>query len=246
MIDDFCKEYNIKYFLVGGSLLGAVRHQGIIPWDDDVDIAMIREEYERFIELFKSNAPEGYELYDISRSDYYLPFLKIAKKSTSIYGESKDKNGNIIDINIDVFPYDGCPGSREDAQQYFSKRRQLFAVIPWRYYIPFHKFHRVKTNLRILMCTLRYPLKKKFIKASEDLKLLKCMKSSYSACIVWGKYGIGEVQPSKVFLSTVPIRFGTREIPAPIGYHDYLTGLYGDYMVLPPESARVPQHTFTL
>lgn len=250
MVDDFCKAHNIPYFLVGGSLLGAVRHQGFIPWDDDVDIAMTRENYNRFIHLFHAEGVDGYKLFDYEHDDGYLfPFAKMTRVDTW----TEDRH--VHRINIDIFVYDGCGETLSDAQHYFAKYRkkvQKFALC-FLSNVPFGKIYDCwKSKLVyflteffhdvLVFCPMRlFPgLKKKYLRrVTSRCSRLGVSNTEYSACIVWGIYGDGEVQPSSFFLNLDKMHFGTRELPVPSGWHAYLSGIYGDYETLPsPEKRR--------
>lgn len=248
MVDDFCKKHNIDYFLVGGTLLGAVRHQGIIPWDDDADIAMTRENFERFLELFHAEGVEGYELFDYKHKEGFLyPFAKMTRTDTWTSTRTTHR------INIDIFSYDGCGDDLASAQDYFLKNRNNVS----RLLGPFFFRHDFKNyNWKGILVYLlwffpreifkHYPL---WILQHDRTAYLSKMYSQYAgnksikdtkycANIVWGLYGKGEVQLSSSFLILDKMLFGTRELPVPSGWHDYLTGLYGDYMTLPPEEKR--------
>lgn len=243
MLDDFCTVHHIRYFLVGGSLLGAVRHQGIIPWDDDIDVGMERSEYDRFVRLFQQNRPEGYSLLTIDNTEgYTLPFAKVALEGTLQREESKNVPSAGIPINIDVFPQDGCPGeTKEEAVAFFEQKRTLIqGLIWWRYNEPIllHPSYW-RRSLRVVRYRLRYPSLASVKRVFETARQFAVRDCRFYACHVNGIYGKGEVQPSSSISGELPrISFGARDIPVPAQWHDYLTGLYGDYMALPPAEKR--------
>lgn len=243
MLDDFCTVHHIRYFLVGGSLLGAVRHQGIIPWDDDIDVGMERSEYDRFVRLFQQNRPEGYSLLTIDNTEgYTLPFAKVALEGTLQREVSKNVPSAGIPINIDVFPQDGCPGeTKEEAVAFFEQKRTLIqGLIWWRYNEPILLLpSHWRRSLRVVRYRLRYPSLASVKRVFETARQYAVRDCRFYACHVNGIYGKGEVQPSLSISGELPrISFGARDIPVPAQWHDYLTGLYGDYMALPPAEKR--------
>lgn len=107
IIDDLCEKNNIKYYMTGGTLLGAIRHNGFIPWDDDFDIAMPREDFDKFINLCKTKLPEGYSLLWIStKKDYWRLFAKISNDRTQFIESIGENEKTDSGIFVDIFPLD--------------------------------------------------------------------------------------------------------------------------------------------
>lgn len=244
MIDDFCKKHNIKYMLYGGSLLGAIRHDGIIPWDDDADLAMVREDYDRFITLFQEERPIGYQLLSIETTPgYRIPLIKVTKNNTFF-----EHNG-ICDMDmgiwVDILPIDGCPGMIDDAQKYFinlhkqideyvlfdtrSLKGKILAEIREKGTIPLQQKERRRVFMQLL----------------NQVKSNSVSECKYAACIVNGLYGKGEVQERDFYNNLETHRFGTKDIPIPKDWDKYLTDIYGDYMKLPPEEKRKHHSKYT-
>lgn len=243
MLDDFCTAHQIRYFLVGGSTLGAIRHRGIIPWDDDIDVGMERGEYERFLTLFQQNLPEGYCLLTIDNTPgYTLPFAKVARLGTLQHEVSKNVPSSGIPINIDILPQDGCPGdTKEEAVVFFNqKRTQIQGLIWWRYNEPLSlKPNLWRNSLRVLRYRLRYLSLSSVRRVYDEAKQYAVKDCKFYACLANGIYGRGEVQLSTSISDELPrFLFGEREIPIPSQWHQYLTDLYGDYMTPPPAEER--------
>lgn len=242
MFDDFCRDHGLRYFLVGGSLLGAVRHNAIIPWDDDIDVGMERSEYERFIELFKEKTPEGYCLLCMDTDpNYIIPFAKIGKCGTLQNQDCKNMPKS-IPINIDILPEDGCAGNTiEEADEYFRKIRTLIhGLVWWGFNEPLSlKPSKWRRSFRAIRYKLHYFSKEKVKKVYSEAKRYQVRDSKYFACLAWGLYPKGEVQLSSSILGELPLmRFGTRDIPVPGCWHEYLSGIYGNYMTPPPPEKR--------
>ena len=113
VLDTFCRKHNIKYSLYAGTLLGAVRHQGFIPWDDDLDVCMSREEYDRFIALWEEEQPEGYILQNKENTPaYWQSFSKIRKDHTTFLQEEREAGKFHTGVFLDIFPLDRMPNGK--------------------------------------------------------------------------------------------------------------------------------------
>lgn len=122
VIRDFCTKHDITWFIDGGTLLGALRHGGFIPWDDDIDIGMLRQDYDRFVALAKGGLPEGYSYHDSSNTPGYAAFFgKVWKDGTVFLTEESSEAGCPQGIFVDVFPYDPIAADKR-------RRRQQVAI----------------------------------------------------------------------------------------------------------------------
>lgn len=256
VIDDFCKEYNVKYFLVGGTLLGAIRHHDIIPWDDDADIGMIRPEFDRFVQLFSKNTPKGYKIYSYPHTKgFFYPFAKICKDNT-LSEEPYNFVPRNMGVSVDLLPWDGCPGDILESQVFFEKYgggdrvmnflQDRFSSIKnvsgvrnkWHYikrqFVNCKKHKGFSEKITYLFRKIDKKRINKdlqsFITTASQYNIMDC---KYSSCVIWGLYGKGEVQLTESFIKLESAQFGERRLPVPSGWHDYLSGIYGDYMTPP-------------
>lgn len=243
-IHDFCITNNIEYCLAGGTLLGAVRHSGFIPWDDDIDIFMPRESYEVFIKRYQGNTGQ-YKVIDVSNTrGYPYAFAKVICSDTCIdeYRFKPYAGG----VYIDVFPLDRV-GS--DMNSIIRLNRKIHILRKWliikmarlSYYYGIKKIALIFGKIVTLLIPGKYIINKIDTLAQS----LATNDSKYCACMTMLTYGIREVFECKWFESYVNLPFETAECLAPISYKEVLTGMYKDYMKLPPEEKRITHHSFT-
>ena len=237
---DYCDEKGLKYYLIYGTLLGAVRHKDFIPWDDDIDVCMPREDYLHFIELQKQN--KTFDYCCVSNNTSSQPFIKIMDLSTKIDQDTLDDT-EVSHLWVDVFPLDYMP---DDEKEYMKAYR----------YVRFLRFLMVYSVARIGAGTnlLRKIIKIPMIiicKAIGRYRLARridnyCMnlspKSNHVNSLCWGARGIEAYSNISIFADRVRMIFEGEEFWAPVGWHEYLSSIYGDYMKLPPESQRVGHH----
>ena len=241
-IVDYCDEEGLIYFLGYGTLLGAVRHQGYIPWDDDIDILMPRSDYEKLIKNFRS---EDYQIYtnEINNA-YYYSFAK-ASYNKSVLKENMDNSFEELGINIDIFPLDGCPKSQEECRNKFNtieqKRKLLYAYVApsnrnrkWyrELYVRFGKFILSFINFSKMIKTMNE------IAAEYDY-----YKADKVGNLVFNS-GYYEIMDKEIFKNRINLKFEGKNYYVPGDYDKYLTTIYGDYMKLPPVEERVTHHDF--
>jgi len=241
-----CEKYNIKYSIIAGTLLGAIRHKGFIPWDDDLDIGMLRSEYQKFIEISKKELSNKYFLQTWQTDPgFALPIAKIRKNGTKFVEQGSSASDLHCGIYIDIFPFDNVP------------HKKIFQVM-----------QNVMTYIfkRIILVRLKYKLwqdneiLKKFtyyfinfiskLFSVNQIKefLFKIMtlynkKETEKVVAFGGAYGYKKESINREWLiEQNDIQFENGRLSAPINFSDYLTYFYGDYMTPPPENKRYNRH----
>lgn len=240
-----CEKYNIKYFLIGGTLLGAIRHSGFIPWDDDLDIGMLREDYNKFLKVCKKELNKKYFLETFNENyEYGFIFSKL-KINNTVFLESVCKNNNNHKgIFIDIFPFDNMPINKK-YQSKQRKRVRLYRnllIIKCRYnhWDDNDKFMKIIKRLIYYIITpfSKEYLYKKIIKNETMFNNALC--ENYIN--LEGAYRYKEYLPIKCLDNLSHITFEGYEFSIPSNPQVYLENLYGDYMKLPPENKRYNRH----
>lgn len=241
---EFFDKHNLRYYMVGGTLLGAVRHQGFIPWDDDVDLGMPRPDYERFLDLVKTE-PIAPELKVLSGRDKTLsmPHCEVINTDTRVEKETAEYIREDCLVNhlfIDIMPQDGWPSDDEAARKLDKKMTR------YRYLIQNGRA-RLGKGTTLVRALMKAPLilymrivgVNRIIDKMEAIaKQYDYDKSDYVGAITMGIYGPGERCLRSEVAQTEHISFEGRSICAPGGKEKYLSQIFGDYMQLPPENQR--------
>lgn len=238
-IHNFCVDNNIRYFLSYGTLIGAIRHKGFIPWDDDIDILLPRPDYDNFVEKFPEYAKKNnlYLANDKTKPALLRPFSKVCDSRTIQY-EPKYKDPEPRGVFVDVWPLDGLPNNVIKRFFYskimYFKYVHLMASLTNIDYIP--KKNRMKRLLiRLFSKADYYKLIEKYKNYSTkyDYDKSKYIVSSGVKAMVFEK---------SLFDSTIISKFEDAEFFIPSGYDKYLRKFYGDYMTPPPPEKQVPHH----
>ena len=256
--DRICRKYNIPYQMFGGTLLGAVRHKGFIPWDDDVDIAMLRRDYNRFLEVAESELdPSMFLQTCFTDPNSIIQFLKIRKNGT-IYENKKDVGTDFHKgIWIDIFPFDFIKMDRLSAFIMANKIKFLYA---WTTSTMKTRVESGKTKFRVIVRRILSKTTKLVKKEKIDRMLLRELTkykkdTGYVSHLTnrifkkrfnnpeKSKYKRTNVQRTSDFLDLCELEFCGHMFFAPRNYDKVLTDTYGDYMKMPPEEERIPLHT---
>ena len=240
-LDRICKKHGLKYFLTAGTLLGAVRHKGFIPWDDDIDVAMPRDDYERLSKICtdEEELSQGF-FYQSEKTEklHTFFFAKIRKDGTEVTEHLLDG----VDIHngcyIDIFPLDKCPSTPIFAKLYFKTIKMLNCAIISKVSPDFKDGYKPLTKL-VYKCIRLLP----FNTLRGLRRFVRWFYSAFTSgkkwCTVAGSHGYPrETYLPEWFSDEVMLEFEGKEYPAPIGYKELLTNMYGDYMTPPAEDDR--------
>lgn len=252
-VDRFCRENNITYFLAYGSLLGAIRHKGFIPWDDDIDILVPRPDYDRLMSTF--NVP-GYDVFYAEKNpEVYLTYSRICDSARTLVKTSSPwmKSTYESGLWIDVFPLDAVS---DNEQEYLALHKEVC-----RDYFETVSIRRRKTkldrdfglerNFKTVLHRFLHPIRH----FQSPMPAKNRLVAQMMACPEYGSTGhvsmlpCPEVHrpewfPKEDFSSAVDVEFEGCLFKAPVGWKHHLTQLWGDYMQLPPIEDRTPKQTY--
>lgn len=233
-----CVENDIKYFLHFGTLIGAVRHNGFIPWDDDIDIGMLREDYDKFCELAPKKLSSEYVLQN-SKSDrgYCFYFSKVILKDTVWIGEdSLNTAPKYNGICIDVFPFDKIPDDVKLYKNFFKKcgLANYFTLIKFKY----RNQNMSDNHAFIKKAIISFFPKLFFVTYRKRLfSKYKKLKENYLICGLWNSSVRRPLTPD-CYDEVILHKFESDSFYIPKQYDKVLSVFFGDYMKLPPESER--------
>ncbi|MDR1064195.1 MAG: LicD family protein [Azoarcus sp.] len=243
-LHQFCESNNIRYYIIGGTLIGAVRHEGFIPWDDDIDIGIPRPDYDRLLELADKFCDQTNGRYKICHTGndegYFYQFAKSYDTQTTV--TENFINEFTRGLWVDIFPLDATFTTPFLRKMHFNIIRRLIilcAIKSGGFPVPknfikrkfkwlIHKFIPVSSAMLNSLITM-------------ILKIKKIGNANYMGNFV-GAWGYKEICRKHLFDESIKLKFETFKVNAPAGYDEYLKGIYGDYMTPPPPNKRYSHH----
>lgn len=233
---DVCDRLGLRYYALGGTMLGAVRHQGFIPWDDDIDVGMLREDYETFLAHGQELLPEGVFLQTfVTDPEYPANFAKL-RNSRTTFVESSLRNCKINHgVYIDIFPLDYYP---DRGQRWFRIKKELLSLrISDAFSVSGMK---PTTKLVRLFSRVLYPTVKGAVQKREAL--FRSVTEGRRIAVHCGAWGQRDIVPAHWCSEVTCLDFEDLQVTVPAHYHQWLTHVYGDYMQPPPPEKRIPHH----
>lgn len=243
--DKICRENSLRYSLSDGTLLGAIRHKGFIPWDDDIDVIMPRADYERLLSLDNSN--KEITIYHYKNNRYFYPFAKMCDNRYRLFESYRPEK--CLGPYIDIFPLDYLPDDKRKRErvikQAYKDMRIMFAVTGS--YYSYYRDKKTKIRKKIFYFFQRF-----FINESIKKRYLQHYEKKYSmfsghkiANLMYTEKN-GVIMDENEFDNLKEIEFESHRFLSITDYHSYLTMQYGDYMTLPKKEDRKSNHNFII
>ncbi|SCH25998.1 LPS biosynthesis protein [uncultured Dorea sp.] len=252
---EICEKYNLKYFAAFGTLLGAIRHRGFIPWDDDIDVGMLRKDYEKFLKVAQKECGKEFFIQTVDTDPkYHLFFGKMRMCNTQFVENSLQQADSVTGFYIDIFPFDAVPDEKKKMTRQLKKAERLSILLSVNKVKEpqIGNYSKAKTSvMRGIWYILHYGMKIFHITGE---KIWRSCEKTFS------KYDQEETQQITCFFPDAEkwlikiseldqleeILFEDIKIKVPVGYDAILTRNYGDYMKLPPKEKRINHMPVTI
>jgi len=238
ILDDvhhFCEEHGLRYFLSSGTLIGAVRHKGYIPWDDDIDIYMPRKDYEVFLQTYRDTKDIYHVINPNTDSHYYYTFAKVVDLRTRMVED--ETKGYEINVYMDIFPVDYVSDDMVKRERVFRLKKLLYKIRRCKIssFNPLYSqlAYWCYKSLPIPVCAINWLIRHLIISRVPTATVCNLTEAgpSMKGCF-----------PAEDIAETTDIEFEGKMYKTMVGYKDYLQRTYGDYMTLPPVEQRVTHH----
>lgn len=238
LFDRICRDNGIPYYMLGGTMLGAVRHKGFIPWDDDMDFGIPREYFPKFIESAEKALPERYRLLTVASSEYAcLGIMKLSDTETVMPEIYSVKATEQLGVNIDIFPLDYTDANisfgsfNYRMRMLFKFQKLLFVNADDRSGLTRYLAHAAQFIFRMKRSTIPSYIERRMLSRHSRFVGTHVLN-------LYGAWGFKELIPVEVFGQPVDYGFGNQSFLGVTDCNGYLSSLYGDYMKLPPEEKR--------
>ena len=231
-VERICKANELKYFADSGTLIGAIRHEGYIPWDDDIDLVMLREDYDKFVQIAPKWLKEDLVLQTVyTEKNYLRGHAQIRNSKTCGCNEEDKKAGYNCGIFIDIFPLDGMPKTEKERKNWAKKIQFYWTVLYTWYRFDYYEnatvFGKLLHGIGML---LHVPMVKAYKGYEKLCTRFKGKDTEYVCDTVFIRYLEKNTWKREWFKEAVYMPFENRKIPVPVGYDGRLTAEYGDYM----------------
>lgn len=244
---EFCDKNNLLFYLCGGCCIGSLRTGGFIPWDDDIDILMPRDDYEKLYKLWDNDKQKRFKLL---RTDEKIftgnIFTTIVDTETTCVKANQAHLDIPFGIMMDIFPIDGCPKGK--FKRTMQKLNAMIYSLFLAQIVPENHGGIMALGSKFLLSIVRSPKarEKKWRNAERRMSKYKIADCEYITELCEGVHSMQPEYPKEWFASAVYREFEGLQMPIPVGYDPYLKKAFGDYMTLPPEDKQKPHHDMIL
>lgn len=247
-VHTLCEQENLRYSICGGTLIGAVRHKGFIPWDDDIDIIMPRPDYNRLISYCKTHETPFRLICNQTEAEYGYLFAKAVNPNTVMIEENTNRSNVDMGVYIDIFPVDGLGNTEEEAKKNFNAMefwRELLVAANWKQYFPSKSraWYYEPIRFAFFLVSRFVRIHKLVAKIEKFYSKWDFDNSKYVACVC-GVYRQKEICTHEEYTQYMAMEFEGTTVKGLKQFDKRLRYVYGDYMQLPPENKRVTHHMF--